>query len=115
MGPFVILERIGKVAYRLDLPQELNNVHPVFHVSNLRKCLANEELQVPLEDLQINEAVRFVEKQVAIMDQGVKRLRHNKIPIIKVRWEGKRGAEFTWELKSEMKTKYPQLFEQSSS
>ena len=90
-------------------------MHLVFHVSNLRKCLADEELQVPLEDLQINKAVQFVEKPVEIMDQTVKRLRRSKIPIVKVRWEGKCGAEFTWELKSDMKAKYPHLFEQSSS
>ena len=65
--------------------------------------------------MQRNEVVQFVEKPVEIMDQTVKRLRRSKIPIVKVRWEGKCGAEFTWELKSDMKAKYPQLFEQSSS
>ncbi|KAD5960612.1 hypothetical protein E3N88_12084 [Mikania micrantha] len=105
---------IGKVAYRLDLPQELNNVHPTFHVSNLKKCLAEEGLQVPLEELQINDTLQFVEKPVEIMDRGVKKLRRSRIPIVKVRWEGKRGAEFTWELESDMKTKYPHLFVASS-
>ncbi|KAM0044994.1 putative nucleotidyltransferase, Ribonuclease H [Helianthus debilis subsp. tardiflorus] len=114
VGPFKILERIGKVAYRLDLPQELNNVHPTFHVSNLKKCLADEGLQVPLEDLQINDTLHFVEKPMEIVDQEVKLLRRSKIPIVKVRWEGKRGAEFTWELKSDMKKKYPHLFPTSS-
>ncbi|KAJ0810336.1 putative nucleotidyltransferase, Ribonuclease H [Helianthus annuus] len=114
VGPFKILERIGKVAYRLDLPEGLSNVHPVFHVSNLKKCLADEGLHVPLEDLQVNETLHFVEKPVEIMDQGTKQLRRSRIPIVKVRWEGKRGAEFTWELESEMKSKYPHLFPESS-
>ncbi|KAM0060059.1 putative nucleotidyltransferase, Ribonuclease H [Helianthus debilis subsp. tardiflorus] len=114
VGPFKILERIDKVAYRLDLPQELNNVHPTFHVSNLKKCLADGGLQVPLEDLQINDTLHFVEKPMEIVDQEVKLLRRSKIPIVKVRWEGKRGAEFTWELKSDMKKKYPHLFPTSS-
>ncbi|KAJ0921353.1 putative nucleotidyltransferase, Ribonuclease H [Helianthus annuus] len=114
VGPFKILERIGEVAYRLDLPEELSNVHPVFHVSNLKKCLADEGLHVPLEDLQVNETLHFVEKPVEIMDQGTKQLRRSRIPIVKVRWEGKRGAEFTWELESEMKSKYPHLFPTSS-
>uniref|UniRef100_A0A251VQQ9 RNA-directed DNA polymerase n=1 Tax=Helianthus annuus TaxID=4232 RepID=A0A251VQQ9_HELAN len=114
VGPFKILERIGEVAYRLDLPEELSNVHPVFHVSNLKKCLADEGLHVPLEDLQVNETLHFVEKPVEIMDQGTKQLRRSRIPIVKVRWEGKRGAEFTWELENEMKSKYPHLFPESS-
>ena len=84
--------------YRLELPGELSNVHPTFHVSNLRKCLADHDLIVPLDDLQVNETLHFVEKPVEIMDRQTKQLRHSRIPIVKVRWEGKRGAEFTWEL-----------------
>ncbi|KAJ0434513.1 hypothetical protein HanIR_Chr17g0882531 [Helianthus annuus] len=110
VGPFKILERIGKVAYRLELPEELSNVHPTFHVSNLRKCLAEHDLIVPLDDLQINETLHFVEKPVEIMDRQTKQLRRSCIPIVKVRWEGKRGAKFTWELESDMKAKYSQLF-----
>ena len=98
VGPFKILERIGKVAYRLELPEELSNVHPTFHVSNLRKCLAEHDLIVPLDDPQVNETLHFVEKPVEIMDRQTKQLRRSHIPIVKVRWEGKRGAEFTWEL-----------------
>ena len=110
VGPFKILERIGKVAYRLELREELSNIHPTFHVSNLRKCLAEHDLQVPLKDLQVDETLHFVEKPVEIMDRQTKQLRRSRIPIVKVRCEGKRGAEFTWELESDMKAKYPQLF-----
>ncbi|KAJ0619192.1 putative nucleotidyltransferase, Ribonuclease H [Helianthus annuus] len=110
VGPFKILERIGKVAYKLELPEELSNVHPTFHISNLRKCVADHDAIIPLDDLQVNETLHFVEKPVEIMDRQTKQLRRSRIPIVKVRWEGKRGAEFTWELESDMKAKYPQLF-----
>ena len=98
------------MAYRLELPEELSNVHPTFHVSNLRRCLADEHVHVPLEDLEINETLHFVEKPVEITDREVKKLRRSRIPIVKVRWEGKSGAEFTWEHESDMKTKYLHLF-----
>lgn len=110
VGPFRILKRVGKVAYKLDLPPELSNVHPTFHVSNLRKCLADESLHVPLDDIQIDEALHFVEKPVEIMDREVKKTRRETIPIVKVRWENKRGPEFTWEREDQIKTKYPHLF-----
>ena len=86
VGPFKILERIGKVAYRLELPEELSNVHPTFHVLDLRKCLADHDLIVPLDDLQVNETLHFVEKPVEIMDRQTQQLRCSRIPIVKVRW-----------------------------
>jgi hypothetical protein len=115
VGPFKILERVGKVAYKLDLPDELSNVHPTFHVSNLKKCLADENLHVPLEDIQVDETMRFTEKPVEIMDREVKTLKRSRIPIVKVRWESKRGPEFTWEREDQMKTKYPHLFTETST
>ncbi|KAD4385762.1 hypothetical protein E3N88_25931 [Mikania micrantha] len=72
VGPFKILERIGKVAYKLELPPELSNVHPTFHMSNLRKCLADQDLQVPLDDIRIDDTMHFVEKPVEKMDREVK-------------------------------------------
>ncbi|KAI3811044.1 hypothetical protein L1987_20760 [Smallanthus sonchifolius] len=110
VGPFKILERVGKVAYKLDLPLELNNVHPTFHVSNLKKCLADENIHIPLDEVRIDEKMHFVEKPVEIMDREVKKLKRSLIPIVKVRWESKRGPEFTWEREDQMKTKYPHLF-----
>ncbi|GJS62553.1 hypothetical protein Tco_0657337 [Tanacetum coccineum] len=68
VGPFEILERIGLVAYRLRLPEELNNVHDTFHVSNLKKCLADVNLHVPLDEINVDKTLRFVEEPVAIMD-----------------------------------------------
>ncbi|KAI3825350.1 hypothetical protein L1987_06833 [Smallanthus sonchifolius] len=110
VGPFKILESVGKVAYKLDLPSELNNVHPTFHVSNLKKCLADENLHISLDEVRIDEKMHFVEKPVEIMDREVKKLKRSRIPIVKVRWESKRGPEFTWEREDQMKTKYPHLF-----
>ena len=75
IGPFEILDRIGPVAYWLRLPQELNNVHDVFNVSNLNKCLSNDKLVTPLNETQINPELNFVEEPIEIMDKGVKRLK----------------------------------------
>ncbi|KAI3754594.1 hypothetical protein L1987_54381 [Smallanthus sonchifolius] len=110
VGPFEILERIGPVAYRLKLPTELCNVHDVFHVSNLKWCLADDTLQVPLDDVRIDNSMHFVEKPVEIMDREVKQLKRSRIPIVKVRWEAKHGPEFPWEREDQMKHKYPHLF-----
>ncbi|GJZ85933.1 putative reverse transcriptase domain-containing protein [Tanacetum coccineum] len=88
VGPLEILKRIGPVAYWLRLPEELSCVHDTFHVSNLKKCLADANLHVPLDEIK-----------------------HSKIPTVKVRWNSKRGPEFTWEREDHMTAKYPQLFE----
>ncbi|KAD4982217.1 hypothetical protein E3N88_18888 [Mikania micrantha] len=97
VGPFKILERIGSVAYRLELPLELSNIHDVFHVSNLKKCLNDESLIVPLEELQIDDKLQFTEEPVEVMDREVKVLKRSRIPIVKVRWNSQRGPEYTWE------------------
>ncbi|KAD4981941.1 hypothetical protein E3N88_18612 [Mikania micrantha] len=110
VGPFKILERIGPVAYRLELPPELDNVHDVFHVSNLKKCLADESLIVPLKEIQIDEKLQFREEPVEVMDREVKVLKRSRIPIVKIRWNSQRGPEYTWEREDQMKQKYPHLF-----
>ncbi|GJU10392.1 putative reverse transcriptase domain-containing protein [Tanacetum coccineum] len=97
VGPFEILERIGLVAYRLRLPQELSSVHDTFHVSNLKKCLANANLHVPLEEIKVDKTLCFVEEPLEIIDHEVKKLKRSRIPIVKVRWNYKRGPKFTWE------------------
>ncbi|GJZ43641.1 hypothetical protein Tco_0590896 [Tanacetum coccineum] len=96
--------------YRLRLPEELNSVHDTFHVSNLKKCLGNTNLHVPLNEIKINKTLRFVEEPIEIMDREVKSLKRSRIPLVKVRWNSKRGPEFTWERKDYTKSKYPQLF-----
>ncbi|GJW92886.1 putative ribonuclease H-like domain-containing protein [Tanacetum coccineum] len=95
IGPFKILERIGPVAYKLKLPEELKNVHNTFHVSNLKKCLSDESLVIPMKELRLNDKLNFVEEPVEVIDREIKQLRQSHIPIVKVRWNSKRGPEFS--------------------
>nr|GFB61728.1 hypothetical protein [Tanacetum cinerariifolium] len=110
VGPFKVLEVIGKVAYKLELPGELSRVHNTFHVSNLKKCHADEPLAVPLDGLHFDDELHFVDEPVKIMDREVKRLNQSRIPLVKVRWNSKRGLEFTWEREDQFRKKYPHLF-----
>nr|GFD21366.1 putative reverse transcriptase domain-containing protein [Tanacetum cinerariifolium] len=115
IGPFKVLEKVGTVAYRLKLPQQLSWVYSTFHVSNLKKCLSDEPLAIPLDELHIDDKLRFVEEPVEIMDREIKQLRKSRILIIKVRWNSKRGLEFTWEREDQFKQKYPHLFTNQAS
>nr|GFB08621.1 putative reverse transcriptase domain-containing protein [Tanacetum cinerariifolium] len=110
VGPFKVIERVGPVAYKLELPEELSRVHNTFHVSNLKKWYANEPLAVPLDGIYFDDKLRFVEEHVEIMDHEVKRLRKSHVPIVKVQWNSRRGPEFTWEREDQFKKKYPHLF-----
>ncbi|XP_022007304.1 uncharacterized protein LOC110906489 [Helianthus annuus] len=110
VGPFEIVQRINTMAHRLNLPEDLSSVHNVFHVSNLKKCLSNERLVFPFKELKIGDQLCFIEELVEILDREVKTLKHRRIPIMRVRWNSKRGKEFTWEREDQMMRKYPQLF-----
>ncbi|GJT54879.1 putative reverse transcriptase domain-containing protein [Tanacetum coccineum] len=110
VGPFKVLEKVGSVAYKLELPEELSRVHNTFHVSNLKKCYADEPLAVLLEGLHVDDKLQFVEEPIEIMDREVKRLKRSRIPIIKVRWNSRRGPEFTWEHEDQFRKQYPHLF-----
>ncbi|GKF62370.1 hypothetical protein Tco_0182424, partial [Tanacetum coccineum] len=101
--------------YKLELPEELSRVHNIFHVSNLKKCYANKPLAIPLDGLHFDDKLQFVEELVEIMDREVKRLKQSHIPLIKVRWNSKRGPEFTWEREDQLKKKYPHLFTKTAS
>ncbi|GJR51347.1 putative reverse transcriptase domain-containing protein [Tanacetum coccineum] len=115
IGPFKIIAKVGMLAYRLELPEQLSRVHSTFHVSNLKKCFVDEPLAIPLEEIQIDDKLNFIEEPVEIMDREVKRLKQSRIPIVKVRWNSRRGPEFTWEREDQMKKKYPHLFANPSS
>ncbi|GKD75372.1 putative reverse transcriptase domain-containing protein, partial [Tanacetum coccineum] len=108
--PFKILAKVGTVAYQLELPEQLSRVHNTFHVSNLKKCLSDEPLAIPLDEIHIDEKLNFIEEPVEIMDREVKHLKQSRIPIVKVRWNSRRGLEYTWEREDQMQKKYPHLF-----
>nr|GEW35942.1 putative reverse transcriptase domain-containing protein [Tanacetum cinerariifolium] len=101
VGPFKVLERVGDVAYKLDLPEELSRVHNMF-----QKCHADEPLAVSLDGLHFDDKLHFVEEPLEIMDRDVKQLKRSRIPLVKVRWNSKRGPEFTWEREDQFRKKY---------
>ncbi|GKE81528.1 putative reverse transcriptase domain-containing protein, partial [Tanacetum coccineum] len=110
VGPFEILDRIGLVAYRLRLLEELSSVHDTFHVSNPKKCLADANLHVPLDEIMVDKTLCFVEEPVEIMEREIKKLKHRNIALVKIRWNSKRSPKFTWEHEDQIRIKYPQFF-----
>ncbi|GJU84637.1 retrovirus-related pol polyprotein from transposon TNT 1-94 [Tanacetum coccineum] len=101
--PLRILARVGTLAYRLELPEQLSRVHSTFHVSNLKKCFVEEPLAIPLDEIKIDDKLNFIEEPVEIMDREVKRLKQSRIPIVKIRWNSRREPEFTWKREDQMK------------
>nr|GEV62282.1 hypothetical protein [Tanacetum cinerariifolium] len=112
--PFKIIAKVGTVAYHLELLEKLSRVHSTFHVSNMKKCLADEPLAIPLDEIQVDDKLYFIKEPVKIMDCEVKHLKKSRILIVKVRWNSRRGLEFTWEREDQMQKKYPQLFSNSA-
>nr|GEY79195.1 hypothetical protein [Tanacetum cinerariifolium] len=110
IGPFKILAKVETVEYRLELPEQLSRFHSTFHVSNLKKCFSDEALAILLDEIQIDDKLNFIEEPAKIIDREVKRLKQSRISIVKVRWNSRRGPEFTWEREDQMKKKYPHLF-----
>ncbi|GKA05897.1 putative reverse transcriptase domain-containing protein [Tanacetum coccineum] len=110
IGPFKILAKVGTVAYRLKLPEKLIHVHSTFYVSKLKNCLSDEPLTIPLDEIHVDDKLNFIEELIEIIDHEVKRLKQSRIPIVKVRWNSRRGPEYTWEREDQMQKKYPHLF-----
>ncbi|GKC97036.1 hypothetical protein Tco_1162478 [Tanacetum coccineum] len=110
---FQVLAKVRTVAYTLKLADKLSRVDSTSHVSNLKKCYADEPLAISLDEIQVDDKLNFIEEPVEIMDREVKQLKQSCIPIVKVRWNSRRGPEFTWEREDQMKKKYPHLFAKS--
>nr|GEV83958.1 putative reverse transcriptase domain-containing protein [Tanacetum cinerariifolium] len=110
-----VLAKVRTIAYILKLPQQLSMVHSKFYVSNLKKCLSDESLVISLDEIHLDDKLHFVEEPVEIMDREVKWLKQSCIHIIKVRWNSRRGLEFTWGRKDQFKKKYLHLFTNRAS
>ncbi|KAH0678966.1 hypothetical protein KY284_020051 [Solanum tuberosum] len=111
IGPYRISKRIGKVAYELELPQELAAVHPVFHVSMLKKCMGDPSLIIPTEDIGIKDSLSYEEIPVHILDRQVRKLKTKEVASVKVLWRNQFVEEATWEAEEDMNKRYPHLFE----
>ncbi|XP_070025048.1 uncharacterized protein [Nicotiana sylvestris] len=109
--PYRITQRIGQVAYKLELPSEMSLVHLVFHVSMLKKVVGNSSAIVPIETIEVNEELSYEEIPVGILDRQVRKLRNKEIASVKVLWRNQQIEEATWEAEEEMENKYPRLFE----
>ncbi|CAH1435415.1 unnamed protein product [Lactuca virosa] len=110
IGPFRVIASVGRVAYRLELPTELIQIHDTFHVSQLRKCIADESAVVPLEDIQLDARLNYFERLIVILDRKIKVLRSKEVPLVQVQWQHRRGSELTWEPEAEMREQHPELF-----
>ena len=110
IGPFIITKRIGKVAYRLELPETMKAIHPIFHVSLLRRYVLDESHILKDDPIQIDPKLTYEEKPVEIIDRQVRKLRSKEIPLVKVIWERHRIQEATWELERDMREQHPKLF-----
>ena len=110
IGPFQILDRVGAVAYQIALPPYLSGVHDVFHVSMLRKYVSDPTHVLSYEHLQLDQDLSYEEKPVQVLDRKDKVLRTKTVPLVKVLWRNSKSEEATWELESEMRSRYPELF-----
>ncbi|WMV51215.1 hypothetical protein MTR67_044600 [Solanum verrucosum] len=115
IGPYRISKRVGNVAYELELPQELVAVHPVFHISMLKKCMGDPSLIIPTEDIGIKDSLSYEEIPVQILDRQVRKLRTKEVASVKVLWKNQFVEESTWEAEEDMKKTYPHLFESEES
>jgi hypothetical protein len=106
IGPFKILEQRGEVAYQLELPPQLSDVHDVFHVLQLRKCLRVPEEQMPLEELTVGEDLTYQEYPAKILGLSDKVTQNNRYKMCKVQWSNHTEEEATWEKEDQLKPKF---------
>jgi hypothetical protein len=114
IGPFKILEKRGEVAYQLELPLQLSDVHDVFHASQLKKCLRVPEEQIPMEDLDTKEDLSYQEYPVKILETSERVTRNKRIKMCKVQWSHHTEEESTWEREEELKAEFPRFFSDPS-
>jgi hypothetical protein len=110
VGPYQILAKRGEVAYQLSLPESLSAVHDVFHVSQLKKCLCVPEEQLPVEGLEVQKDLTYIEKPVQILETADRVTRRKTIRMCKVRWDHHSEEEATWKCEDDLMAKYPDLF-----
>ena len=115
IGPFEILSRVGEVAYKLALPPSLSAVHPIFHVSMLRKYIPDESHVISLDSVELGPDLTFEEDPIAILDRQIRKFRTKEHVSVKVQWKHRSVREATWETESDMRARYPQLFEASGN
>ena len=106
VGPYKILKRVGKVAYELELPAELREVHPVFHISFSKKCVGDPASVVPLETMVVKDSLSYKDIPVEILDRQVRRLRNKEAASIKVWWRSQSVEGATWEAEEAIKAKF---------
>ncbi|KAM1029938.1 hypothetical protein ACFX2C_033893 [Malus domestica] len=110
IGPYQITERVGEVAYRLELPSELSKVHNVFHVSMLRQYVADPSHVIPVQPLEISPNLTYDEEPVTILDWKEKVLRNKTVQLVKILWRNHSVENATWETEDRMREMYPRLF-----
>ena len=115
IGPFEILERIGPVAYRLDLSEELSRVHNVFHISMLRKYISDPSHVLETPEIELRDDLSYEEQPVQILGREEKELRNKTISLVKVLWRNHLVEEATWEREDQMQSQYPHLFHDAST
>ena len=110
VSPSKILQRVGKVAYEFKLPSELSSVHPIFHVSMLKKCIGDPESILPIEGLAVKDNLSYEEVSVQILDRQVKKLRNKEVVFVKVLWKNHLVEGATWESETDMKFRCTLIF-----
>jgi hypothetical protein len=108
--PYPIIGRVRPATYRLELPESMSNIHNVFHVSQLRKCLQVPENHIEEEAIQIQKDLQYQEKPVKILDSAIRKTRNSEVRLCKVQWSREGEEKATWESEDSLRREYPYLF-----